>query len=544
MLKLKFIIACASATSTMQVLSDEQVQPLLESPDIVPTPSIIPSNQESRSDYSQEKQSSKPPEPEPSIGLKGSLKIITWNIIPLIITYLSTYLVRLVLFYYIKDKNNTYLTSAFGAGNTLIGLIGVAVIVSLNAGLTSRSAQAYGAKNYQLVGFYLHRALIINITVLVPCCCILYWSDAIFIRIGFEAPIALIIQQFTSYCIPGIFTLMLFNTMSSYLYSCNIFLPSAIVTVSSSVLFAIVAYFLMTKTNMDTGAIAISYNSMYTLNAIVIFLYIKIRDPVPGSFFWFKSQSFKEIWTLFKYEIFVGSMIYLEWIAQEITYLFSGSLSLAEITGMTITSANCQTLYALPVALSKSVLVFVGNSMGEGDVKKAQNFMKAGLLLNLMACICVESFYIVLSKEVAEFYTSDVSAIKVTVNIFLTYLLIFPADFIQIILSSGLRAIGKEKLGFNMFLVCYYLISIPLSYTLCFYAKLQVMGLVYGGMIATYCLLFWLMFSYSRIDWEKQKVIVRERIKNDQRAIEEPCNKEDNTYKDGDGLEDEEKILV
>ena len=109
---------------------------------------------------------------------------------------------------------------------------------------------------------------------------------------------------------------MLFNTVSSYLYSCDIFLPSAIVTISSSVVFAIVAYFLLTKTNMDVGAIAISYNGMYTLNAILIFVYIKMKDPIPSSFFWFKSQSFREIWTLFTHEILVGSMIFLEWTGQ------------------------------------------------------------------------------------------------------------------------------------------------------------------------------------------------------------------------------------
>ena len=137
----------------MLVLSDEQVQSSLESPDITPTPSVIPSSQESRSNYSQEKQSSKSSETEPSIGLKGGLKVLTWNIIPLIITYLSTYLVRLVLFYYIKGKSNVYLTSAYGAGDSLMTLVGVAVIVSLNAGLISRSAQAFGVKTTSLLVF-------------------------------------------------------------------------------------------------------------------------------------------------------------------------------------------------------------------------------------------------------------------------------------------------------------------------------------------------------------------------------------------------------
>ena len=54
------------------------------------------------------------------------------------------------------------------------------------------------------------------------------------------------------------------------------------------------------------------------------------------------------------------------------------------------------------------------------------------------------------------------------------------------------------------------------------------MGLAYGGMVASYCLLVWALFSFFII----------ERIKNDWRAIEAPCNKKDNIHNDIDGFDD------
>ena len=419
-----------------------------------------------------------------------------------------------------------------GVGNTLLGVIGLGVFVSLNSGLISRSAQAFGTKDTQLIGFYLHRALIINMIMLIPAYCIMYWSDVIFSILGFEGQFAIYLQQFLSSCIPGLFSLMILNTLSSYLYSCDIFLPSAVVMIVSSAVFSVISYILLAKTDMDIGAIAISYNGMHTLAAMMLFLYIRIKDPVPGSFFWFKAQSFKEIWTLFKHEVFVGSMIFFEWIASEIIYLFSGRLNITEITALTIVYSNSQMLYAVPVSLAESVLVFVGNSMGEGNIEKAKNFIKSGLLLSLVALIGVEIFYIVLNRQVAEFYTFDINAIKKTVEIFRIYLFYFPIGFLKSILSSGLQAIGKEKLGFVIFFVCFYLIAIPASYLLCFCANLQAIGLIYGGMLGSYCLFGWLVFSYSRIDWEKQKNIIIERIENDHNVLKELSNKINDRNKD------------
>lgn len=458
-------------------------------------------------------------DPEVPISFKNTLSTLILNTLPLILVYLANFSVRNLSLHFAKEKNNTHLTNAIGVGNTLLNVVGLAVFISLNIGLISCSSQAYGAKKYRLVGFYLHRGLIINTIALIPGCCIFYWSDKICIFMGVDPDTAYYIQKLTFNCILGVFAMMIFNTLSAYLYSCDIFLPSSIALIFSAIVFGILTYVLFEKTDLDVLAVSISFNVMQVLSALIIFLYILIRKPVPGSFFWPKGPSFRDLWALFKHEFFVGSMMFLEWISLEIVYLFAGRLSITELGAMTIVFTNFQTLYAVPVSLADTVLAFVGNAMGEGNLAKAKSFLKAGLVWSIASLVCIELAYLFLSRQIAEFYSSDPATIDETVRIFKIYLFYFPPDFIQIILSSGLRAIGKEKLGSVMFIVCYYLISLPLTYFLCFGVGLRDSGLVYGPIVSLYILLIWLIFAYWRIDWDAQLREIESRIKKDQKSI-------------------------
>ena len=459
---------------------------------------------------------------------RQALKILIINTTPLIITFLAIFLSRNLSMHFIKEKNNVVITSALGISITLIGVVGVAVVLSLNSGFISQSSQAFGAENTQPIGLYLHRALIINTIALIPGYCILYWSDALFILIGFDLELSQYAQKFSAYCIPGIYAMMLFNTLSSYLYSCDIFFPSSIAIVISSIVFSVLSYFLITKTDMDTWGYAISYNVMFSLASVLLFVYIKIKDPVPGSFFWFKSESFKGIWTLFKHEFFVGSMIFFQWIAYEIIYLVAGRLELVEVTSLTIVYTNSQIMYVVPLSLSNSVLAFVGNSMGQGDIKRAKYYLKAAVMLSLLSLVVVEALYIFLPRQIAEFYTADVETINKTVEIFRIYAFVIPADFVQSILSSGLQAIGKEKLGSIVVLVCYYVIQIPAALVLCFYADLKAKGMIYGSIISLYCLLSCHLFLYFKTDWKEQARIITDRVKNDDNKTDNKCNAVDN----------------
>ena len=448
-----------------------------------------------------------------------ALKLIVSNALPLIFVYFVLFSIRNLSLHLIKQRNDERLTTAVGVGNTLLNVIGIAIYMSLNAGLTSCSAHAFGAKNYQLLGFYLHRGLIINLIAMIPGGCILYWSDKFALYMGFDEITAQYTQQVTFYCLAGIFFMMLFNTLTAYLNACDIFIPPAIALIVSAVAFWVLSVILVQNYEMDILGIAISFNIMQLIAFLLVLAYILIKDPVPGSFFWFKEQSFKEIWSLFKYEFFVGSMIFLEWVCGEIIYIMAGSLSLTEVSALTIVYTNFQAWYSFPYSLSDVVLAFTGNAMGEGNIQKAKSFIKAGVFCALGAALLAEIFYFFLAWEAAEIYTNNYETIKKCVQIFRAYHLMYPSDFTQVILSTGLRAIGKEKLGSELFILVFYFIGIPLSYILSFKVGLNVMGLVFGPIGSNYILITLLLIVYCKINWQDQLKVIQQKLKNDNKGI-------------------------
>ena len=159
--------------------------------------------------------------------------------------------------------------------------------------------------------------------------------------------------------------------------------------------------------------------------------------------------------------------------------------------------------------------------MGEGNTRKAKTFLKAALLITLLAVCGVELFYLLFARRVAEFYTADPATVDKTVEILMIYLLHFPADFIQLVLSSAIRALGREKLGSLTFLVCFYFIAIPASYALCFTANLRVKGLMYGLVIGVYCLTIWMLVIFYQVDWDRQVRVVKLRVDRDHKELGE-----------------------
>jgi len=507
-----------------QPLLPEQAQtnfPLHSSPDQDPEINIRNQDVPKASVQSNNWLSAAPSFAQPPHTIKEAFKTLIPNALPLIFVNFILFSIKNVSLHLIKQKHDERLTTAVGVANTMLSVIGMALYMSFNTGLTSCSAHAFGAKNYQLVGFYLHRAFVINILSMIPGLIVLYRADQIAILLGFDEQTAAYTQQITFYCIIGVVALMVFNTLTAYLNACDIFVPSAIALTISAVVFWVLSFVLFNYYDMDILGVAISFNAMQILAAIITLGYILVRNPVPGSFFWFKRQSFQEIWSLFKYEFFVGSMVFLEWIAAEIIYLFAGQLTLTEVSALTIVYTNYMAWYCLPFSMDDLVLTFVGNAMGEGDILKAKNFIKAGTMSGVFFSVLAIVFYIFFSREAAAFYSDNEDVIEQSIKIFKVNILYYPADFLQLILSGAIRAIGKEKLGAIMFIVVFYILGLPLAYLLCFKTDLRVLGLAWGPIVCSILLFIWLVGAFYTVDWNKQVKLIQKKLEKDDKALME-----------------------
>ena len=424
--------------------------------------------------------------------------------LPAYITLCIIYLNGNIVFYYLKTHNSIQVLGAYGLAISLINMISTAVITALNEGLISRASQAYGAKNSRLVGLCFHRALIINSILFIPCALLLYFSDEICLMMKYEAQTAYYVQKQLSLSIPAIFILMVFNTMSSYLNACKIFGAPAVTGAAGTFLFWISAYFTIEKENMGVAGAALSFNIMYVFCAMCLFVYIKWHNPAPGTFFFFHLDSFKELWSQFKYELLVGSMIYLEWTHNEIIVLLAGTLSTVEYAALGIVNANIALLYSFPVSFAGVVLSHLGNAVGEKNERKVKRILKAAVLCISVVVLFVEIYLGFFTRTVMKLYVNDPATVAQAVRIMRLYMIQIPFEFLQIVLSSGLRAIGKERTGTVIMLVTYYCVGLPTSVTFCYVVKWGVEGLMIGPIVSQIVLVTVLLIIYSKVDLNKQ----------------------------------------
>lgn len=112
---------------------------------------------------------------------------------------------------------------------------------------------------------------------------------------NFDEQTSLYIQKYLIWTIPGLFGMMLFNTIEGYLYVCNIFAIQGYIETASTMLYWIISYFFIEKWDLAIEGAAIAWNIMYILAAGAVFVYIKRWNPIPETFFWFCKDSFQEL---------------------------------------------------------------------------------------------------------------------------------------------------------------------------------------------------------------------------------------------------------
>jgi len=274
-------------------------------------------------------------------------------------------------------------------------------------------------------------------------------------------------------------------------------------------------YLFIEQYGMQIKGVALAWTCTYILGTSLMLLYICIKKPRSESWFFFNSDSFKHLWSLFKREVPIGSMIYLEWIAFEITVLFSSGYTPEQMGGQIAFYNLCGILFYFPMGLGISFSAFVGNAIGEGNVKKLQKSLIATLCIVAVIIAIMEITLFCLQNEVFKFFTAQEDILEIARKLLMIYLLYLPADATQAILGGFLRAIGKEKLGSWAFLMCFYLIALPLAYILGNVLGYNVVGIRVGMAIGVYLIFLADIFIIWRSNYRHQSEMIQDRIKAD-----------------------------
>ncbi|GLU16121.1 hypothetical protein SLE2022_325710 [Rubroshorea leprosula] len=354
--------------------------------------------------------------------------------------------------------------AAISIVTTVIISITFGFLLGMASALETLCGQAYGAKQYHMLGIYLQRSwivLFVSSILLVP---LFVFAAPILKLIGLSTDLAEQTGLVAVWLIP-------FHLSFPFQFSLQRFLQSQLKTaviawVSGGALavHVLVSWFFVYKLRVGIVGTALTLDFSWWVSVLGLFGYT-VFGGCPLSWTGFSAQAFVGLWDFFKLSVASGVMLALENFYYRVLIIVSGYLQNTEVAIDAL--SICITIYGwesmIPLGFLAATGVRVANELGAGRAKAAKFATMVSVLNSLVVGLFFWTIIMVFHDKLAMIFTSSTSVI-VMVNE-LSILLAFTVllNCIQPVLSGVAVGSGWQALVAFVNIVSYYLVGVPLG---------------------------------------------------------------------------------
>eukprot|EP01132_Coremiostelium_polycephalum_P007380 gene7380-9065_t len=378
-----------------------------------------------------------------------------------------------------------------------------ALAIGIANAMDTLISQAYGAKNYKMVGLTLQRATIVGTAASVVVAVLYCLTEYFLLLVQQDKEHSRMAFKYALYLIPGIWFEGQTKILQKYLqgqvngirsYGGIGYVGSPLSTSISR----IIAFFLM-----------LAYIKYFKLHEKTWFGWSKdclskqgfkdyLRLGVPASF-----QHAAEAWGF------------------EILTILSGLINSTALDAHSVCINFTMLTYQFPSGISMAVSVRVGQLLGSKEGFKARRASWVGFCIAMCFMAVIAIIQYTCRNVIGYIYTHDEEVVK-TVATILPIAAIFQVfDGGQTNFQGVVRGMGRIKLGAIANFIAFYFIGIPLSSIFTFVLDLGVKGLWWGLCVGLVTICIVLAIYVLRVDWEKEVSRAVERTENDSNAIED-----------------------
>ncbi|CAA0263728.1 unnamed protein product [Arabidopsis thaliana] len=423
---------------------------------------------------------------------------------PSIFTKFSTYGVSLVTQGFVGHIGPTEL-AAYSITFTVLLRFSNGILLGMASALGTLCGQAYGAKQYHMLGIHLQRSWIVLTGCTICIMPIFIFSGPILLALGQEDHIVRVARVIALWLIAINFTFV-------PAFTCQIFLQSQsknkIIAYVSAVTLGLHVFFswlLVVHFNFGiTGAMTSTLVAFWMPN-IVQLLYVTsggCKDTWRG----FTMLAFKDLWPVFKLSLSSGGMVCLELWYNSILVLLTGNLKNAEVAIDAL--AICINVNALQMMIAlgflAAVSVRVSNELGRGNPEGAKFATIVAVFTSLSIGLVLFFVFLFLRGRISYIFTTSeaVAAEVADLSPLLAFSILL--NSVQPVLSGVAVGAGWQGYVAYINLACYYLLGIPVGLVLGYVVGLQVKGVWIGMLFGIFVQTCVLTIMTLRTDWDQQ----------------------------------------
>ncbi|KAL9656575.1 hypothetical protein ABK040_012158 [Willaertia magna] len=455
---------------------------------------------------------------------------IAWPITVLQISNMVLGMEDLAIVGHIKSdeiSSEEFLASA-ALGNSLFYCLSFMAIGLIN-GQETLVSQAFGAKNFRLMGIVLNRSLIITIGFLIPISIAMFFGNYILTllqMIGhsteFSPRVIELTIQFVRYLIPGLFPFAVFRGLSSFFISQSIMWPSIIISVVVMIVNLLLNLLLVfgipnvwdglgfigapIATSITRVLMLLSYVAL-----VAFFLRKQWKDTWHG-FLWREVFQWEGVKEFLKFAIPSSIMLCAEIFGFEIATIISAFLGPVYLSAHGILLNITNFTFMFPLSISSATTVRVGQEIGEGDAEAAKKTALSSTVISSIILIMSGTILAITMNLVTRVYTNDENVVLATTTVLPLCIIFQFVDGLQAIFGGILRGVGKQTMGAVANLVGYYVIGLPLGSVMAFVFGWKLMGLWLGLTIALTIVSIWLFIYYMwKVNWKQEAMLACEK---------------------------------
>ncbi|KAL8493555.1 hypothetical protein ACS0TY_024660 [Phlomoides rotata] len=437
-----------------------------------------------------------------------------WKVaLPTAISCITSFGIIVVTQSFIGHLNSVDL-AGYALVQTLIVRFATGIVLGMSSAIETLCGQAYGAKQYHMMGIYLQRSWLIDLSVLTIFVPIFVFARPMFKLLGQEDAVAESAGRISLWFLLYPYSTVFTSTIQAYLQSQQ---KNAIIAWLSVMQFAVHIplswlFVCVADWGVNGAMAALSVSSWLLVFGEFVYIF---GGWCPDSWKGFSMAAFKDIFPVFKLSISSGIMLCLELWYTAILVLLAGYMKNAEIaiSAFSICLNVSSWEFMLILGFTGAAVVRVANELGRGDAKATKFSIKVMVTTSL---IIVSIFFIVcllFGNKLGHLFSKDEQVVKAVSD--LSFLLAFTMllNGIYPVLSGVAIGAGLQTKVAIINLVCYYGIGIPIGAMLGYAVKLQLKGIWIGmicGVVAetlSVCYMTW------KTNWDEEVLKTSERLK-------------------------------
>ncbi|KAF8040342.1 hypothetical protein BT93_B2542 [Corymbia citriodora subsp. variegata] len=433
---------------------------------------------------------------------------------PLIGVSLLQYSVQVISVMFVGHLGELPLSGASMA-TSFASVTGFSVLLGMGSTLETLCGQAYGAKQYRMLGVHTQRAMLMLLSLSIPLAVIWLYTSDILIAFGQNLEISREAGVFNRWMIPSLFAYGLLQCLNQFLQTQNNVLPMMMSSLIIASLHIVICWVFIFKFGLGIRGAALANSISNWNNVILLAIYVKLSPACTKTWTGFTREALLDLVNFIKLAVPSAVMICFEYWSFEMVVLLAGRLPnpKLETSVLSISLNTCWMVYMISVGLGGAISTRVSNELGAGHAAGARLALRVMIAIAIIEGAIIAIVTILVHHVWGKLYSNEEKVIKYVSRMMLLLALSDLLDGFQCVLSGSARGCGWQKLCAAINLGAYYVVAIPCAILLAFRFHLGGMGLWMGIICGLSVQVITLIIVNACTNWDQEakKAVARVR---------------------------------